>query len=93
MITVLFSIPVALGVATFGYSIFAFITRRIEFNKYVSVFCGAAGVAFVLSGLANIIGFFVVGNVNSGMSGFFLYPTLIVSALAAFVYLSFEKWS
>lgn len=93
MVTVLFSMPVALGVATFGYRIFTFIRGRIEFNKYVSVFFGAAGVAFVLSGLANIVSFFVVGKISSDMSGFFLYPTLIVSALAAFVYLGFEKWS
>jgi len=92
LVTVLFSVPVALGVMTIGYRIFSCIKQKIKLNHYVAVFCGAAGVAVVLSGLANIVGFVVAGEINSNMAGLFLYPTLTVSALAAVLYLGFEKW-
>lgn len=93
MITVLFSLPVVLGLVTIGYRIFSFIKNKVYFNHYFAVFCGAAGVSIVLSGLANIIVFFVFGEISKDMAGFFLYPTLIVSALASIVYLGFEKRS
>lgn len=93
MITVLFSLPVVLGLLTIGYRTFSFIKSQVHFNHYFAVFFGAAGVSIVLSGLANIIGFFVMGEISQDMAGFFLYPTLIVSALASIVYLGFDKWS
>lgn len=93
MVTVFFSLPVALGLVTIGYRVFSCIRDKVKFNHCFAVFCGAAGVSIVLSGLANIVGFFVTGEISSDMAGFFLYPTLIVSALASIVYLGFEKWS
>ncbi|WP_066963238.1 hypothetical protein [Microbulbifer sp. Q7] len=92
-ITVLFSLPVAFGLVTIGYSVFYRIKIMISSSHYLAVFCGAAGVAVVLSGLANIVGFLVVGGINNELKTLFLYPTLAVSALATVVYLGLEKWS
>ncbi len=93
MFTVFFSLPVVLGLVSIGYRIFSFIKSKVHFNHYFAVFCGAGSVALVLSGLANIIGFFVMGEISKDMAGFVLYPTLTVSALASIVYLGLEKWS
>lgn len=91
--TMIFSIPVALGVVTIGHRIFSYIKAKITFNSYVAAFAGALGVAVVLSGLANIVCFIVAGEISSDMAGLFLYPTILVSILAAIVYMGFEKWS
>ena len=87
------SIPVVLGMVTVGHSIFSSIKSKVTFNNSAAVFCGAIGVAVILSGLANIVGFVAFGEVSTDMAGFFLYPTLTISSVAAVVYLGFERWS
>ncbi len=72
---------------------FAYIKAKVTFNHYVAVLSAAVAVAAVLAGLANIVGFVVMREVTTDMAGFFLYPTLTVSAVAAVVYLGLEQWS